>query len=170
MEVLDAIWTKRAVRSFKDEPLPEAVVQDILNAGRRAQSSQNTQPWHFVAVRDRERLTKLAQTGSYAKHMAGAALGVIILTPDHTGQLSVLFDAGQAAAYMQLAAWARGVGSALATLHEEAPARALLGIPEEQKVRWALSFGYPEEPDAIQRPPKSGGRKPFEEVIHFETW
>jgi nitroreductase len=170
MDVLDAIRTKRAVRKFKDQPLPKEAVRAILNAGRRAQSSRNTQPWHFVAVEDRERLKQIAETGAYAKHMAGAALAVLIITPDPAGEMSVLFDAGQAAGYMQLAAWALGVGSAIATLHEGERARELLGIPEGQQVRWALSFGYPDDPGDLDRPPKPGGRKPFDEVIHFEQW
>jgi nitroreductase len=48
MNVSEAIRMKRAVRQFADRPLPEEIVLAILNAGRRAQSSKNTQPWHFI--------------------------------------------------------------------------------------------------------------------------
>ena len=53
------------------------------------------------------------------------------------------FDLGQAAAYMQLAAWGLGVGSCIATLHEEDAAKAVLGVPAEMNASVALSFGYP---------------------------
>jgi nitroreductase len=53
MSVFELIRTKRAVRQFTDEPLPDEAVHSILNAGRRAQSSKNTQPWHFIAIRHR---------------------------------------------------------------------------------------------------------------------
>ena len=56
MNVFDAIRLKRAVRKFKDEPLPEETILAILNAGRRAQSSKNTQPWHFIAVTNKATL------------------------------------------------------------------------------------------------------------------
>ncbi len=52
MDVLEAINQKRAVRQFKAEKLPEEAVQTILNAGRRAQSAKNVQPWQFIAVQD----------------------------------------------------------------------------------------------------------------------
>ena len=71
MDVAEAIRTKRAVRQFKDQPVPEEAVKAILNAGRRSQSSKNTQRWHFVAVNDKETLTKLSECGAYARHLAG---------------------------------------------------------------------------------------------------
>lgn len=104
MNVSEAIRMKRAVRQFQDQPLPGEVVRAILNAGRRSQSSKNTQPWHFVAIQDKALLKALSQCGTWAGHLAGAALGVAILTPDPTEKFQTMFDAGQAAAYMQLAA------------------------------------------------------------------
>ncbi|MBN2147484.1 MAG: nitroreductase family protein [Anaerolineales bacterium] len=56
MNVSEAIRLKRAVRKFTDQPLPEEVILAILNAGRRAQSSMNTQPWHFIAITDKATL------------------------------------------------------------------------------------------------------------------
>lgn len=170
MEVLQAIRTKRAVRRFQDKPLPEEVIRTILNAGRRAQSSKNTQPWHFIAITDREILRALSECGHYAGHLAGAALGVAILTPDPAQRFSIMFDAGQAAAYMQLAAWSLGVGSCLATIYEPEKAREILGFPPEWHLRIAISFGYPADPEVLSRPPKRGGRRPFEEVVHWNRW
>ncbi len=78
MNVSEAIHLKRAVREFKVEPLADEVVEAILNAGRRAQSSKNSQPWHFIAIRDRERLKALSECGNWAGHLSGAALGVAL--------------------------------------------------------------------------------------------
>src|SRR3970282_317891 len=117
---------KRAVRAFDTRPLPPQAVEAILNAGRRAQSSKNTQPWHFVAIQDRLTLEALSHAGTYAGHLAGAALGVAILTADPAQRWSILFDAGQAAAYMQLAAWDLGIGSCLGTVYEPPAAPAPL--------------------------------------------
>ena len=118
MEVSQAIHTKRAVRKFKTQKLNKSDIETILNAGRRAQSSKNTQPWRFIAIQDKEILKKLSEMGTYAGHLAGAALGVAILTIDPDSRWSVMFDAGQAAAYMQLAGWDLGIGSCMATIYE----------------------------------------------------
>src|SRR5258705_6507435 len=139
MNVSEAIRTKRAIRKFQDKPLSDDVTRTILNAGRRSQSSKNEQTWQFIAIRDKSILKELSQCGQYAGHLAGAALGVAILTPDPEGKFQIMFDAGRAAAFMQLAAWEQGVGSVPASLYEHEKARTVLGFPAEWHVRIALS-------------------------------
>lgn len=170
MEVSEAIRMKRAVRKFQDKPLPEDVIHDILNAGRRAQSSKNTQPWQFIAIQDKDILKALSECGTWAGHLAGAALGVAILTPDPGEKFQIMFDAGQAAAYMQLAAWELGVGSVPASIYEPEKAREILGFPPEWYLRIALSFGYPAKKEVLTAEPQKGGRHDLEEVVHWERW
>jgi nitroreductase len=170
MEVSTAIRLKRAVRQFKVEPLPDDAVLSILNAGRRAQSSKNTQPWQFIAIRDKNQLKLLSECGNWAGHLAGAALGVAILTPDPSERFQILFDEGQAAAYMQLAAWELGIGSCLATIYDVEKARSVLGYPADLLLRFAISFGYPLDPAQIEQPPRMGGRRSLDEIVHREHW
>ncbi|WKZ39645.1 MAG: nitroreductase family protein [Anaerolineales bacterium] len=170
MNVSEAIRLKRAVRKFQDKPLPDEVVHAILNAGRRSQSSKNTQAWQFIAIKDKSILKELSTCGEWAGHLAGAALAVAILTPDPSEKFQIMFDAGQAAAYMQLAAWELGVGSVPASIYEAEKARGILGFPAEWHLRIALSFGYPLEETKLSAPPKKGGRVALEDVIHWERW
>ena len=170
MDVNEAIRTKRAVRKFLEKTLPEEVARAILNAGRRSQSSKNGQAWRFIAITDKSILTELSQCGTWAGHLAGAALAIAILTPDPTAKFQTMFDAGQAAAFMQLAAWELGIGSCPASIYEPERARAVLGYPPEWHLRIALSFGYPAEEDELSAPMRKGGRNPLEEVVHMEKW
>lgn len=170
MNVTEAIRIKRAVRKFTDRSLSEEEILAILNAGRRAQSSKNSQPWHFIAVTDKGILQSLSKCGEFAGHIAGAALAVAILTPDPDEKFQTMFDAGQAAAYMQLAAWERGIGSCPASIYEPEKARQILGFPAEWHLRIVLSFGYPLENDKLTAPPKRGGRRSLEGVVHREKW
>lgn len=170
MNVREAIRTKKAVRRYADEPLPDGVARSILHAGRRAQSARNVQPWHFIAVRDKATLEVLAKAGPYTGHVAEAAMAVAILTPPPEERESILFDAGQAAACMQLAAWDQGVVSCLGTLYEPERARALLGFPVELHLRFVIAFGYPLSGDSAHRAPRKGGRLPLAEVVHWERW
>ena len=170
MNVSDAIRTKRAIRKFQDNQLSDDAVGVILNAGRRSQSSKNEQAWQFIVIRDKSILKALSECGTYAGHLAGAALGVAILTPNPEGKFQDLFDAGQAAAYMQLAAWGLGVVSCLASIYEPEKARQILGFPHEWHLRMALSFGYPLDEGKLTAPPKKGGRRPLEEIVHWERW
>jgi nitroreductase len=170
MDVSEAIRTKRAIRKFQETPLSEEIVKIILNAGRRSQSSKNTQAWQFIAVQDRSILKKLSACGEWAGHIAGAALCVAILTPDPQGKFQIMFDAGQAAAFMQLAAWEQGVGSVPASLYEFEKTREILKFPDEWHLRIALSFGYPLEEEKLSAPPKKGGRVSLEEIVHWDKW
>ncbi|MEX0788657.1 MAG: nitroreductase family protein [Anaerolineales bacterium] len=170
METADAIRTKRAVREFAHKDLPEAAILRIVNAGRRAQSSKNTQPWSFVVVRDPSIRQELSRLGTYAGHIAGAAMAVVLVSVDPATKPSILFDLGQAAAYMQLAAWDVGIGSCLVTLYEPGEAAELLRLPPDQHARFAISFGYPADPTVITAPPKPTGRRPIQETVHWERW
>lgn len=170
MNVSDAIRLKRAVRKFTPDPLPEEVIFTILNAGRRAQSSKNTQPWHFIAITDKAILKDLSECGEWAGHLAGAALGVALVSPDPSEKFQTMFDLGQAAAYMQLAAWELGVGSCLASIYQPERARELLGFPDDLHLRIAISFGYPREAEKITQPPQRGGRRELDEMLHWDRW
>ncbi len=170
MNVSDAIRTRRVVRKFRDTPLPQDAILAILNSGRRSQSSKNEQAWHFIAVQDRDLLRALSTCGESAGHIAGAALAIAIATPDPSTKFQTLFDAGQAAAYMQLAAGELGIGSCPASIYEPEKARTILGVPEDLHIRIVLSFGFPEDPGKLSAAPKKGGRLPLESMVHWERW
>lgn len=170
MDVSEAIRTKRAIRKFLDNPLPDEVIYAILNAGRRSQSSKNSQAWRFIAIRDKEILNELSQCGQWAGHIAGAALCIAILTPDPDEKFQIMFDAGQAAAFMQLAAWELGVGSVPASLYEFDKTREILKFPAEWHLRIALSFGYAADEEKMSAPPKKGGRILLSEIVHLDRW
>ena len=171
--VWSAISRKRVIRAFADRPLDDTHLDRILRAGRRAGSSKNLQRWSFIVCRDRAHLRDLSTLGPWAGHLAGAAVAIALVTPDPQAAdapLSVMFDLGQAADAMMLAAWELGVGSVPATVYEHDRARALLGYPADHHCEYLLSFGYPADPDDLTRPLKSGGRRPMDDLVHEERW
>lgn len=168
-----AIARRRAVRRFADRPLDPAHLARILAAGRRSGSAKNLQRWDFVVCRDRDRLRELGAVGPWAGHLAGAAVAIALVTPDPHAPgtpLSLMFDLGQAAANMQLAAWELGVGSCPATVYEQDLARRLLGYPADRHCEFLLSFGYPADPAKLSAPLAPGGRRPLTEIVHEERW
>ena len=173
MSAWQAVSSKRMVREFADRPLdPEHLVR-ILNAGRRAASSKNLQRWEFIVCRDREHLRELAAVGTWADHLAGAAVGIALVTPrsrDADDPLSVMFDLGMAAANMMVVAWELGIGSVPATVYKQDLARGLLGYPTTHHCEYILSFGYPADPGVLTAPNKAGGRRALEDILHEERW
>ena len=172
-DAFDTIRTKRMVRRFENRPLEAEHLARIVDAGRHAASSKNQQRWDFVVVEGRAQLEALSRSGPYAGHVAGAAAAVALVTPDPRapgGSLSVVWDLGMAAENMMLAAWELGVGSCPATVYEQAVAHEVLKLPSDRFCGWILSFGYPADAEDLTRPPKAGGRKSLDEIVHRETW
>ena len=168
-----AIAAKRAIRAFAPEPLAPEHLERILRAGRHAGSSKNLQRWTFIVCHDRGHLRELSKLGPWAGHLAGAAVALALVTPDPRApdaSLSILFDLGQAAANMMLAAWELGIGSVPATVYEPDLARQLLGYPADQHCEYLLSFGYPADRSALTRPPKPGGRRDLGDMVREERW
>jgi nitroreductase len=169
METWDAITARRNVRAFSPQPIPPELLDRILEAGRRAPSSQNWQPWDFVVVTDRAQLEQLSQVFAGAYHVAHAAAAIAIVgpvadNPYHRAQ----FDLGQAAMIMELAAADLGIGSSHAGVADMALARRVLGLPADRDWAILMSLGYPaDRPLAPVRNPR---RRPFDEVVHRARW
>ena len=173
METWTAINTIRVVREFADRPIEPAHLDRILNAGRRTASSKNRQDWAFIVVRDRAHLRELAAVGRYASHLSGAAVAVALIRPaaETEHQLTTyLWDLGRAAQNMVLAAWELGIGSVPATVYDLDLAGRLLGLPDDRRCDFLLSFGYPSDPGKLNEPNRAGGRVALEDVVHEERW
>ena len=90
MQTWDAITSRRNVRSFADRPIPVAELDQILEAGRRAPSSQNWQPWDFIVVTDQGQLRELAKVdatiGGLIREALGHPSGALAGACDRAGQ------------------------------------------------------------------------------------
>ena len=171
--VWDAIRSRRVIRRFADRPLAPEHLDRIVRAGRRANSSKNQQRWAFIVCEDRAHLEELSAVGRWAGHLASAAAGIALVTPDPKtadAPLSVMFDLGQAADSMMLAAWDLGVGSVPATVFDHDLVQRLLGYPDGHHCEFLLSFGYPADTADLTRPLKPGGRLPLDDLVHRERW
>jgi nitroreductase len=163
--VAELISTQRATRQYSQQAVSAEDIRTILNAGRHAQSANNRQPWYFLVVREHSRLQQLAECGRWADQVERAAFAIALVTA-HTGAEDD-FDLGQAAAYLQLAAWDLGIGSCIAWIHYAKKASEVLHLPADLNCPVVLSFGYPVSQHKPQPPKK---RKPFEVVVSWEHW
>ncbi len=82
VEVYECIRSRVTVRSFKPDPVPEAVVGRVLRAGRWPPSSQNRQPWHFIVVSDPQMLQRLGEIATSGRFVADAPLAIAIVVDD----------------------------------------------------------------------------------------
>ena len=172
-ETIEFLRRLRTVRRFTDQPVPQAVLDDLLTVARWSGSANNRQPWIFVVVSERDTLLRLSELEGYVGHLSGAALAIVLVmdgNPDQVEQET--FDEGVLSQRLQLAAAAHGLGSAIGWFHGEGrqAAKEILGIPRERLVRPALSFGYEDvgAEGARSHPPQA--RKPLAEIVHDERF
>jgi nitroreductase len=163
MTVLECVRTRIETREFKPDPVPEAVFQKILEAGRWSPSQRNRQPWHFIVVQDRETLKQLGAMAPSGPYLADAPLAIAVVTE---GARLPLIDGTRAIASMQLVAWEEGLGSCWVGGMDRDGVKRLLGIPEACELITVLPFGYPTE--AAKRLRKR--RKPLEQIAHRERF
>lgn len=78
LNVIEAIRTRRSVRQFTDEPVNEETLRLLLACAMHAPSSENEQPWHFIVIRNKERLKEIARRDPYARMAAYAPLAIAI--------------------------------------------------------------------------------------------
>jgi nitroreductase len=163
METFDVIRTVLAVRRFKDTPIPEPIVRQVVEAGRLTASSNNGQPWHFIVVRDKETLRRLGQLARTGPYIPQAPLAIVVVMDRSPYAIS---DGSRAIQDMILAAWSQGVGSNWVGFNNLPQVNSLLGIPEEVSVLAIVPFGYPAV--AVGKGQKL--REPLGEVAYNERW
>ncbi len=147
-ERLRAIFTRRSIRRYTDEPVDEADLQGLLEASMAAPSSSNRKPWHFVVVTDRENLIALAEVHPYGKMLAGAGAAIAVCgDPDISARWVV--DCSAATENILIAAATMGLGAVWLGCHgspeRERAIRGVLGIPSSIGVLSLLSIGHPAE-------------------------
>jgi nitroreductase len=171
METWDAITARRNVREFDERPLPREPLEQILEAGRRAPSARNWQPWDFVVVTDREQLRELANVSPGGGHVAASAATIALILPqtdDPGARDRAQFDLGQATMAMMIAAADLGIGSGHAGVADLDLARRLLGFPEDRYAARFVDLGYPA--DRPLQPIRNPNRRSFDEVVHWGRW
>jgi|SRR5579862_4234019 len=171
METWDAIRARRNVREYTEQPVERSDLERILEAGRRAPSSRNWQPWNFVVVTDRDQLVELAKVWQGARHIASSAatIALVVAEPEDEVHRDWLeYDLGQATAHVMLAATDLGIGSAHASVRDQRQARQVLAFPDGYFCAYLIALGHPG--DRPLRPLEKPDRRPFDEVVHWGRW
>ena len=171
MQAWDAICARRNVRQYRPEPVADDDLTRIAEAGWRAPSAKNRQPWDFVIVTDRAQLQELSTVWRGAGHIASAPAAIALVVPvppDDRRRITDTYDIGQATMAMMIAATDLGIGTGHSSVGDQEKARAILGVPDDHLVAFMLGIGYPA--DRPLTPVRKPNRRPFSEVVHHGRW
>jgi nitroreductase len=151
MDAIDAILTRRSIRRYGDEPLPDLVIFELLRAGMAAPSAGNEQPWHFIIIKDRDVLDRMTQIHPYAQMLKEAPMAVLVcgdlMLERHKGFW--VQDCAAATQNILIAARAKELGAVWLGVYPREDRvnglRRLLDIPDGIVPFALIALGYPAE-------------------------
>ena len=160
------------IRQYADDPVPDEVIDQLLELARWTGSSKNTQPWHFIVVRDRNSLKKIAALRPNINWLAGATLGIAIVLDD-ASPMSEAYDEGRLTERILTGATMLGYGGGVAWFGEpdkQAEAKRVLGIPDGKMARQIVMIGRPKSRADPRPNGPARGRKPLSELVSYDRW
>ena len=123
----------RQIRQYHHDPVPDDLVNELLQIARWTGSSRNTQPWHFIVINDQDVLKKLSDLRTPINWVAGAPLGIAIVLEGSGDEASEAYDEGRVTERLMIGARVLGLGSGVAWFlgdDNEAEAKRILGVPQ----------------------------------------
>ncbi len=181
MDFMELMASRHSVRDFLPDPIPDEVLNEILEAGRLAPSSQNRQPWRYVVLKDPAQIKKMSLNSGLlglSNLFIRKAPCLIAACADSSKGLRVnaqdyyLVDVAISVQQMVLAAWNRGVGSCWMAAYNEKAVKKYLDLPKSWRVVALLPFGYPAEKKTVYSKalsffPGSKNRLPLEKIVRY---
>ena len=159
----------RQARQYAPDAVPDDVLNELLEIARWTGSSRNTQPWHFIAITDKEQLRKISQLRTPINWVADAPLAIaIVLNGD--SQVAEAYDEGRVTERLMIGAKMLGLGGGIAWFgdaEQEAEGKRILGIPAEKTARSVVVIGYPTSIKDPRPNPAQAGRKPLSEIVSY---
>ncbi|HPO14600.1 MAG TPA: nitroreductase family protein [Candidatus Hydrogenedentes bacterium] len=163
MDAIEALTTRRSVRIYESKPVPESLLETMVDCGRLAATARNAQVWEFVVVTTAEGRSQIAEAADHGKFIAnaGACIAVFCRESDY-----YLEDGCAATQNMLVAARALGLGTCWVAGDKKAYAekvRTILSVPAGYNLVSLIAVGYPAQvPIPIKRE--------LQEVLHWERY
>ena len=173
MEFYEAINTRRSVRSYRNDPVPEEVLKRILDAARVAPSANNIQPWHFIVVKDEKRKKEVARLSFDQTFIAEAPVVIVCCGSKYHDRYSwisdntYIIDVSIAVDHLTLAARNEGLGTCWIGAFDHSGMKKLLEMPENYDVIVLTPLGYPRTNSVFRG---TSSRKDLKEIVSYEKF
>lgn len=161
--VIDTIKGRRAVRSYRPDPVPRDIIEDIVDCGRLAPSARNDQPWEFVVVTEQATREAIAAIAIYGKFIADAPVCVLAFARRTPWSVE---DTSAAVENMLIAASAYGLSTCWIAGENAPYARQvgqICGVPESVRLIAMFPLGYSHDKPLPNK-------RSLEEVLHWERY
>ena len=173
MDIFQVFSERRSIRKYKDTPVEQAKLEQVLEAARLAPSWKNMQCWRFLVLTEADRRAKVLEAfpDDNPGKKAIAAAPVVIVACGNPAESDVenginyfVADVAIAFEHLCLAAHALGLGTCWMGWYDELKAKQVLGLPDDIRIVGITPLGYPDQE------PKQRPRKQLSEIVFFEQW
>lgn len=167
---MKAIRSRRSIRSYRAQDVPDDLIRMLIDAARHAPSAHDSQPWKFIVVRDRETRERLSKTHRYSKLLKRAPVVIVALGDERLSPAHFVEDCSASIENLLIAAYALGLGACWVGVHSldstkrEEYVRAILSIPDHMRVVAMIGIGYPDET------PSPKEVRSISEIVRLEKW
>jgi nitroreductase len=175
MEVMDAIYTRRSIRRFKESDVSDDIIRQVIKAASYAPSAHNGQPWEFIITRDNEKKRRLDEGRTWTRFLPKTPVVIVVCaklpekSPEGSNEQGAFYrcvqDTAIAAENLLLAAHGLGLGTCWVGDFDENTVRNLFSIPEGYAPVALIALGYP-----AHIPPAPPKRRPVDEIVHWESF
>ena len=169
MDLIPQIEHRTSIRQFADTTVDRDKLSRVLEAGRRAPSAKNRQPWRFIVVDNESQRKRIESAAFGQEHVGQAPIMVAACTTNidyrmPNGQWSYPIDIAISVSFMMLQAEAEELGTCIITTYDEQEVKDILTVPYSMRVVLILLLGHPAEK------PLPAQRKPLKRVISHNHW
>ena len=169
MEAINAILTRRSIRKYKAEGVPEDIIRKVIECGFAAPTARNRRPLHFILIQERKALSELGSMHTFTAMAAGSAFSVLICADSALEERRQFMDQGGSAAAenMLVDAHAMGWGGVWCGIQEggdrEVAVRRICSLPAGIAPIALMVFGVPDEVREVPDRYDSGR-------VHADRW
>ena len=162
---IDLLLTRRSIRRFKPDPVPDEVIRKVLDIARYAPSAANRQPWDVVVIKDRPKIEELSKLHRGAAPLANAPVALVITCDKNVSPISYQVDCAAFTTYLLLAAHALGLGTVwIQALRNPEEIKKIIKAPEGKEPVAIVAMGWPAES------PTPKPRRGVNEFLHSESF
>ncbi len=171
LDVLEAIQKRKSIRDYDQKPVPDSILEKILEAGRLSPSANNVQPWHFVVVTDAKK-RKILSKGKYSKFLTKTPAVIVLCGDPEAAPKWYVVDVALAGENMIIAATAEGLGTCWVDNFDEEAVKDLLEIPKPLRVVALMAVGYTRDVKGIKSKVAQflRKRKTLSEIVSWEIY
>ncbi|MFX0098977.1 MAG: nitroreductase family protein [Candidatus Hodarchaeota archaeon] len=141
--ILALMRNRRSIRKFKEDPVPDELIDKILEAARWCQSASNRQPWRFIVIKKKELIKDLKECTTYGKFLDQAPVVIAVVGDKGKAPKWYLHDTCMASHQICLMAWALGLGTCWIGSMDREKGAELLNLGKKEFLTTILPIGYP---------------------------